>query len=193
MDYKFTAVLVGLFILLSPGFFLTLPSLSVSDLTHQGVSFGSNPTATTFCSANTKTEPNCKKAMSVWRSGYTTLLAGVVHTVVFGALLYAASRTILPAMSYQSIGIYSGIFFALTPGMIINVPTLGLNSCGSDKKISDDNGANNGYCSDTRASLTNCDRCNRFFMSHFTSDVDVLVHAVVFGAVVYYLSQNLYI
>lgn len=196
LDSTALATLVGLFIILSPGFLLTLPTLGDSDLTDLGVGFGDAPTITT-CAGN-RVNAVCTKAVSVWTSGYTTVIAVVVHSLVFAALLYylpQVSGLSLPSFDVQTCLIFALLFGLLSPGLLLTLPPLSLTECGkgTGKKNIFDGTA---YCNTKTAPLVKatdpkCYECTQFWMSGQTALVPVLVHGLVFGAVAYYVAQRL--
>lgn len=182
MSEQFLALSVGLFVLLSPGFLLTLPALSLTDIINLGISHRNSGGSASLC-ADTTTHKECKDAAKVFRSGYTSVNAALVHTVVFAGLLFAFSHFMFQ-VSAQTIGIYSLLFLLLSPGIFVNIPTVSLETCGTDKNVAD----GSVFC--TAASTgTDCKQCNKFWMSKFTSDTGILVHAIVFGVIVHFTEK----
>jgi len=187
-------MLVGLFIVLSPGLLLTIPSMSLTDAGTKGVSSGAAGAADA-CADGDEAVENCKKATSLWMSGMTTTVSVIVHTLVFAVLLYFLPNFISSAGAYsqQAVVVLALLFAVLSPGVLLTLPSLSKADCGSGgKNVAD--GVN--YCetiSDadlTEALNPKCYKCTRLFNSGFTSLPAALVHGVVFGVVVYYVASN---
>jgi hypothetical protein len=100
LDPTALATLVGLFIILSPGLIVTIPALTVTDLTNLGVGYDEDSPYTTplACTSAKLDVEGCKKATSWWLSGYTTALAVFVHAVIFALILSVLPRAGLGPM-----------------------------------------------------------------------------------------------
>jgi len=189
LDATLITLLVGLFVILSPGLILTLPSLGASELIQLGVAYNSGENHACASGAVINGDPICDKATRVLVSGYTSPLATVVHTLVFAAVLYLLPNAIgLGRFSQTQILVFAGAFLALSPGLLLTLPALSLDECGSDgKNIVDTIDGN--YCNAEHAT-GKCATCSSAWRSGETSTSAVLVHAVLFGVVCYALAYN---
>jgi hypothetical protein len=89
--------LMGLFVVLSPGMFLTLPPLSKDDCGsgHKNIAaLGGD-----FCEVDA-TSDVCKKCTSPWMSGQMSTASVFVHAIIFGVLAYMLKE-------YNYLGVYS--------------------------------------------------------------------------------------
>jgi hypothetical protein len=190
-DISASALVLGLFVVLSPGIFLTLPTLGLTDLTAKGISSGAGGTnvpgaAATACASVGITAPaQCKKAAGLWRSGQTTMTAAFVHTIVFACALFFLAPLMAINLSYGTLIVSSVLFFVLSPGILLNLPKLSMSQCAS-RNVADDGN----FC-DTGA-VGKCAKCNSFWRSGFTEEWDVLVHGVLLAAIVYVVSTKLF-
>jgi len=82
-------LLAGLFAVLSPGVLLTLPALSLDDcgLNNHNVADGARYCDSTYWDTNAL-QANCKKCSGIVNSGFTSPVSIVVHSAVFGAVVY---------------------------------------------------------------------------------------------------------
>lgn len=197
-------ILLGLFVLLSPGLLLTIPGLSIGQAQDLGVAYLNEPSTVVFCDPSTVAQSECKKPSDVFVSGYTYWIAVLVHTVVFAAVLYFLIPALnIPAFSGQAIVVFSLLFGVLAPGLIFTLPGLTAAECGqTGKRIADVNPAAttttlyceglNGFAPGTSFNSTNypnCAKCTSWVFSGQTNLLPILVHAVVFGILVYYIAQ----
>jgi hypothetical protein len=152
IDISSLFIVVGLFVILSPGFLLTLPALSPSEGLAKGISYtpdtyadASLNTAPTACSSgtawvtadlnagvvDTTHHGECRKAKSFFVSGYMSTVSALVHAVVFAAVLY-----FLPTYFGQrnpaakTVVMLSALFLLLTPGLLLTLPALSRADCG---------------------------------------------------------------
>lgn len=178
LNANYLALIAGLFVLLSPGLLLTLPALSKDNVASLGVAHD----AGVQCGTGDYTGyTNCENAIRIFTSGYTSLLAIVVHTLVFAVLInYLPEVVGLKAFSFNAVAVLSVLFLLLSPGLILTLPALGKVECGENQKNIADGGA---YCDAITIDDTtpHCKKCTRVWNSGFTSLPAVLVHAVVFG------------
>jgi hypothetical protein len=187
-DMYLSALVLGLFVLLIPGIFLTLPALGLSDLATKGISYsvaGTHVPGAAAISCISTAPAQCKKAASVWRSGQTTTTAALVHTVVFATALYFLAPLLAISVSYGTLAVSAVLFFVLSPGILLNLPKLSMSQCASRDV------ANAGEFCDTGA-VGKCATCNSFWRSGFTEEWDVLVHGILLGAIVYVVSNKLF-
>ena len=195
MDTTYLATLIGLFVILSPGLLLTIPVLSQTDITDKGIAYDASGTVT-FCTGSTTTEAECKKPTDVLGSGYTSPAAVLVHALVFAAAVYLVPSYVgLRQLNQNAVLILAALFVALSPGLLLTLPALSKTNCGTGQKnVADDMGANNEFCNTittiTESTAPKCNKCTSIWMSGFTDVLPVVVHAVVFGVVVYYVSQR---
>ena len=186
----YIGLLVGLFIILSPGLLLTIPPLSLTELENKSIGSG---TASNFAICeDTTTAENCKKAASLFASGYTSVPAVLVHGLVFALALYFLPQYIgLRKFGSQGILVLSVLFVALSPGFLLTLPALSKTACGiTGKHVGETTGPQaTEYCDAittiTKANNPKCHKCTSVWMSGFTDVVPVLVHAVVFAAATY--------
>lgn len=199
------AILIGLFVILSPGLLLTIPGLSQTTIEDIGVAFVSGPTTTgavTFCSSTSTSESECNKPTDIFVSGYTSVVSVLVHTIVFAAILYFLLPVLnQPSMSGTQILVFSLLFGLLAPGLLLTIPALSASDCGQNgKHIADVSGPANFYCSGPlgfpngrsfpSSSYPNCSKCTSWFNSGETNFLPVIIHAIVFGLLVYYIGNN---
>lgn len=186
-----SALVLGLFVLLSPGVFLTLPALGLTDLTNRNISYRNDNThvpgsSATVCTSVSSTAPTqCKKAAGVWRSGQTTVTAAVVHTVVFATALFFLASLLAISMSYGTLAVSAVLFLVLSPGILLNLPKLTMSQCAS-RDVAD----SAKFC-DTNA-VGKCAKCSSYWRSGFTEEWDVLVHGVLLAGIVYVVSNKLF-
>lgn len=201
LDSTALAILIGLFIILSPGLILTIPGLSQSNITDKGVSYGLTPV--TLCTASSTAESQCKKPTQVLTSGYTSVTAVLVHTLVFAVLLYILPPALgLRQPSAQAVIGAAVLFLLLSPGLILTLPPLTAGNCGyNNQNIADDSGggvlkycyADAGTGADafppgqqfTSATTPNCQKCTSWWASGYTGFLPIVVHAAVFGLLAY--------
>lgn len=180
------ALIAGLFVILSPGLILTLPPLSKDQINTIGVSHGAAGAAVTCSATLTYTDDSCKKAERFFVSGYTSLLAIVVHALVYALLLNFVPEMVgLKAFGFNAIAVLSVLFLLLSPGLILTLPALTKIDCGINQKNIADAGD---YCDAVTVSTStpNCEKCTRVWNSGFTSLPAVLVHTLVFGGVAWF-------
>lgn len=193
MDTTYLATLIGLFVILSPGLLLTLPALGQTEITDKGISW-QNTSTVDACLAANSSEPECKKPTDVLVSGYTTTAAVLVHALVFAAAVYLVPSFVgLRQLNQNAVLVLTALFVALSPGLLLTLPPLSKTSCGAGhKNVADGDPLE--FCNDiatiTEAATPKCHKCTSIWMSGFTDVSAVLVHAVVFGVVVYYVSQR---
>lgn len=200
--------LATLFVLLSPGLLLTLPSLTPSEVAAKGIAKPGGLDAAVFCASAaggdyaSTTANNCKKAAALLMSGQTSPLAAVVHAAVFGAavvLLPTVVSGVKPFTSQQIIA-FAALFFVLSPGILVTLPALTKQQCGVDKNVADNTAGSLGpdggftttpkFCNSVTtlaAGNVNCTKCTSIFSSRFTNPLPIGVHAVVFTALLYVL------
>lgn len=203
LDTTTLAILIGLFVILSPGLLLTLPTLSQTTITDLGVSYTSGPNVET-CDGTVVGEANCDKPKKILASGYTWPLAVLVHTLVFAAVLFFLVPALgIPSFTTQAVVVFSVLFGVLTPGLLLTLPPLSAVDCGETGKFISDvdpqDAPNqlfcagvNGFPSGTAFDSTdypNCHKCTSFWMSSQTNLLPVVVHAAVFGIVSYYIAK----
>ena len=183
LNANYLALIAGLFVILSPGLLLTLPALTKENVNTIGVSYGAAGAATACPSSGDYTEAgkeHCADAVKVFVSGYTSVLAIVIHTLVFAVLInYLPQIVGLKGFSFNAVAVLSILFLLLSPGLLLTLPALGKVECGENhRNIAD--GVD--YCNvdDTG---DNCKKCASVWNSGFTSLPAVLVHAIVFGGV----------
>lgn len=207
------ALLLGLFIILSPGLILTVPGRSQTDATAIGVGY-LNGSAATFCSTspNTFTEPECAKATSAWTSGYTWLGAVLVHAVIFMAVLqwlpvlakvFGLDMPMVPFLYLVFLGL---LFVALSPGVLLTLPPLSAGQCGEGTLNIMDNpptspanpkfcaGATDGFAPGTSftTDYPNCRRCTSVALSQSTTWVAIVVHSIVFVLIAWLAGRYLF-
>jgi len=195
LDTTYLATLVGLFVILSPGLLLTIPPLSLDEITKKGVSYedGSGGAAEACTSVTgTGVEAECKKAHDLFASGYTSQVAVLLHALVFAAALYFLPQNIgLRTFDNTSILVMAGLFAVLSPGLLLTLPSLSKTDCGVGKKnIADDGEFCDAIDTITEAAAPNCKKCTSVFASGHTGVVPVIVHGLVFGTVAYYVARN---
>jgi len=201
LDTADIVLLLGLFIILSPGLILTIPGLSQSNIDNKGVSYLNGATVTP-CSASTTTESECKKPTNILASGYTSGLAVFIHTLVFAALLWILPPFIgLAPFNAMTVVAFAILFALLSPGLILTLPPNSPSTCGEgNNNIADDiGGGTYKYCAGTNglpsntvftsAQYPHCYKCQSWWVSGSTNIVPILVHAVVFGILVWALSR----
>jgi len=94
LSMKSLVILSVLFAVLSPGLLITLPALSKSDcgFNNQNVTATDGATTRFYCNATAfdtgALGAECKKCTSTFASGFSSPLAIIVHSVVFGVLVY---------------------------------------------------------------------------------------------------------
>ena len=186
-------LVVGLFVVLSPGLLHTIPTWSLADVggtqtTGLGVSYGGNY----YCST-THTGDVCVKATSLFTSGFTSPTAVLVHAVVFAAVLYVLPTYVnMGSLSTSSILTLTALFAALSPGLLLTLPAVSVADCATKGVHDGSDGNTLTGCTGTpvKATAPHCYACHEMWMSGFTSTPAVLVHGVVFGAVVYFLATR---
>ena len=96
LSMKWNICFTVLFLLLSPGFLLTLPALNITDCGagHKNIAApdANNSSTLTFCDAMTGAftkNDACDKCNNIWMSGMTGPAAVLVHSIVFGTACYA--------------------------------------------------------------------------------------------------------
>lgn len=198
-------VVIGLFVLLSPGLVLTIPGLAQSTIEDLGVAFTSGASTVTYCDPTTTAQTNCKKPTNIFASGYTSSIAVLVHTIVFAAVLYF----LIPAVGFEALSgtrilALSVIFGLLQPGLLLTLPALSAADCGqTGKHIADSNASGvefyceglNGFAPGTTFTSTafpNCTKCTSWFNSGQSTLLPVLVHSIVYGLLIYWLAQYIY-
>ena len=194
LDTTYLAMLVGLFVILSPGLLLTLPQLSLDEMTKKGVSYDSGSGTAVACTNITTApvEPECKKAHDLFASGYTSQVAVLVHALVFAAALYFLPQNVgLRTFDNTSILVMAGLFALLSPGLLLTLPALSKEECGMGKKNIADDGE---FCEVidpiTQAAAPNCKKCTGVFASGHTGVLPVVVHGLVFGTAAYFVARN---
>lgn len=189
LDSTYIATLIGLFIILSPGLLLTLPTLSLDDLTKKGISYLDSGDATQCVAFDDGA--SCQKAHDFWASGYTTTAAVIVHALVFGVVLYMVPQYVgLRSFDTTTIAAFSVLFAVLSPGLILTLPGLSKIDCGEGHKNVADGTS---FC-DAIANITTaepkCHTCTSWFASGHTNVVPVVVHSLVFGALAFFIAKN---
>ena len=198
-------LLLGLFVILSPGLILTIPGLSQTNIDNKGVAYLASSGTVQDCSASTTTEDECKKPAGVLATGYTNGLAIFIHTLIFAALLYLLPGFIgLAPFNTTTVIIFAGLFALLSPGLILTLPPLSPSQCGeSNNNIADTFNGSLRFCQGTagtdrgipvgtkftNALYPNCYKCQSWWVSGSTGVVPILVHAVVFGLLVWIISR----
>lgn len=185
--------LAGLFVVLSPGLLLTLPALDKTDATNKGIGYKTSTATWNACgstASNYTTYDECKNATKVNMSGYTTVMATVVHALVFALLLWYGPHLagIKRDFTPSQIATLSAVFVALSPGVILTLPALSKTECGKGKKNVGDSAV---FCDAQTALGTNCTKCTSLFNSGFTSVPAIVVHAIVFVVLIKYLAPML--
>lgn len=210
LNTTYLAILIGTFVLLSPGFLLTLPALTQTNINNLGVGYNNedtNPDGAILCSSTTTAQAECKKPTEVWVSGYTSVVAALVHALVFALVLYALPTIIRGrGFSLPQIAVLSGLFLALSPGVLLTLPPLSRTDCGKgEKNIADVSGVAVGgvtpykFCAGTESGFDstvvfdttkpNCKKCVSPWMSNQTNPLPVIVHSLVFAAGAYAITQ----
>lgn len=202
VSLQLTVLLFGLFVLLSPGMVLTLPSLTLDNIESLGVGYmNGSPGAATFCSSGTTAEPECNKPTKIVASTlYTSISAVLVHTLVFLIVFLVLSNTKLFSQDNRPnivlILWYCLLFVFLSPGLFLTVPALSASACGQNGKNIMDyepsvSPANPKFCAGSYDSFApgtvfndnypNCQKCTGWIASGQTNVVPVLVHAAIFS------------
>lgn len=179
---EYLILCVGLFILLSPGLFLTLPPLSARDAISLGVSYGPSGSAN-LCpnDSNFGDEAQCTHATTIWRSGFTSFVSVFIHAVVYAVLLHVATRYLgLPKIRSDETVYLAALFIILSPGLLLTLPRLSPATCGFDSLNISDDGE---FCSDEFKDGANCKMCTSWILSRSTQPLSVLVHAVLLGVI----------
>jgi len=196
------AILIGLFVILSPGLLLTIPGLSQTTIEDLGVAYPSGPSDVAFCSSSTTAEDNCNKPTNIFVSGYTSVVSVLVHTIVFAAILYFLIPVLnQPAFSGTQILVFSLLFGLLAPGLLLTIPALSASDCGQNGKHIADAFSGPQLCSGplgsangttfVSANYPNCAKCTSWFNSGETNFLPIVIHAIVFGVLVWYIGNNL--
>ena len=208
------ALLLGLFIILSPGILLTLPPLDQTTIEDLGVGYmNGSPGTATFCTSGTTAEPECKKPTQTWVSGYTSNGAAVIHALVLVLILafipglLSAVGVYLPTMPLLYIVALGVAFILLSPGVLLTIPALSAADCGQDGKNIMDNGpgspVNPRFCAGsydsfapgtvfTAADYPHCNKCTSWFNSGETNFLPTVVHSVVFVAVAWLMARYVF-
>jgi hypothetical protein len=156
IDMSSVFIVVGLFVILSPGFLLTLPALSPSEGLAKGISYtrdiytdAAMDAAPTACSSgtawvtadlnagaiDTTHHGECRKAKSFFVSGYMSTVSALVHAVVFAAVLYFVPTYFgQPNPAPKTVVMLSALFLLLTPGLLLTLPALSRADCGAGGK-----------------------------------------------------------
>jgi hypothetical protein len=184
LNANYLALIAGLFVILSPGLLLTLPPLTKDNATTIGVSYGAAGAAASCTTGDYATETQCSDATRFFVSGYTSVLAIVIHTLVFAVLVnYLPEMVGLKSFSFNAVAVLSVLFLLLSPGLVLTLPALGKVECGiNHKNIAD----GTDFCdaiTTIDSTTPNCKKCTSFWNSGFTSLPATLVHAIVFGGV----------
>lgn len=196
MNYLVT--LIGLFIVLSPGLLLSIPALSDTEVASRGIASGTTNTGGTLCAANS-TNAACTKATSIWNSMQTSVPAAAVHAIVFAAVVWVFQSQMpqYGSLSVQNILLVAIVFGVLSPGVLLTLPSLSQKECGLGNRNVSETGAagSREFCDAitdplTKADHPNCYKCTKFWNSEFSSPLAIIVHSIVFGVVIYWLSTN---
>jgi hypothetical protein len=194
LDTAYLAFIIILFIILSPGLILTIPGLSDGGITNMGVAFGSGP-AVACPDATPPVEANCKKPTQILASGYTHILAIFIHAAVFAVILYFLPMWLgLGRLDINAILVLTALFVLLSPGLLLTLPPLSKNQCGEgNQNVAESTGTEIGnYCDAittiTSSNTPNCAKCTSWWTSNQTGFVPILVHALVFGILAYYIA-----
>lgn len=184
LNANYLALIAGLFVILSPGLLLTLPALSKENVDTLGVSHGTG-SATPCGTGDYSAYPQCSDATRFFTSGYTSVLAVVIHTIVFAILVnYLPEMVGLKNFSFNAVAVLSVLFLLLSPGLILTLPALSKIECGfNHKNVADGADFCEAIPTITAAANPNCHKCTSIWNSGFTSLPAVLVHAIVFGGV----------
>ena len=207
------ALILGLFIILSPGLILTLPGRSQSEAVNIGVGY-LDGSAATFCSTSpdTFTEPECAKATSAWTSGYTWVGSVVVHALIFMAILqwipiianwFGIEMKMVPFFYLVFLGL---LFVALSPGVLLTLPPLTAGQCGEGTLNIMDNpptspanpkfcaGATDGFAPGTSftSDYPNCRRCTSVWLSQSTTWISIVVHSIVYVLLAWLVGRYLF-
>ena len=189
---EYLILCVGLFVVLSPGLFLTIPPLQNRDAIALGVSWDDSGSATLCANTNFSggsKKDSCAAATRLWRSEFTTFTAVVIHAIVYAILLQICARYLgLPKVRTDEMVYLAALFVILTPGLFLTLPRLTKEICG--KNGASDNGrhiADDGnFCEDIgtiNSTTPNCQKCTSVFFSQSTQPISVLVHAVLLGVI----------
>ena len=105
-----------LFIALSPGILLTLPSLSPLEATKRGLSFGPDGEAQSCVSLGEwVSNSTCDVYRSVWTSKQTSNMSILVHSLLLYVILRFLFHSKGPIKS-------SVLFVLLSPGFLLTLP-----------------------------------------------------------------------
>jgi len=201
LDTNLLIFLLGLFIILSPGLILTLPGLGASEIYHMGIAYDGDEdgNADEYCaqspSGPVETGPSgaqCVIAQRIVTSKYTSMVAILVHAVVFGLLVMLLPQTVgLGKLSNKQIFSYALAFVLLSPGFLLTLPALtadecGMGSDGHGRHIADASGAVLEYCdAPDHVAGPLCKKCESVWNSNQTSAVAVVVHSILFAVICY--------
>lgn len=186
-------LIIGLFVILSPGLILTIPGLSQTDITNKGVATDFTSGASgDYCDSANATDDACKRPTKVLTSGFTSVVAVLVHTVVFAAALYFLPAAVgIGALKPQAILALAALFAVLSPGLLLTLPHLSKDDCGA-LSIGQGTDGSVTQCSAVSGAPDaggNCEKCQAYWMSGFTSVPAVFVHAIVYGVVAYFVAS----
>lgn len=214
LDLPTIALLIGLFIILSPGILLTLPPLDQTTIIELGVGYmNGSPGTAAYCSALTTAEPECDKPTETWVSGYTSNGAAIIHAVVFVLLLLFVPALLsflgveMRTLPFTFIIVLGLLFFILSPGVLLTIPALSAADCGQDGKNIIDDGdsspANPKFCAGsydswpagtvfTAVDWPHCNKCTSWFNSGQTNFLPVVVHSAVFAGLAWFSARYVF-
>ena len=162
-------ILFFLFVALSPGIILLLPSLSAREGVERGISY-QNTNSVDSCVSVGEWIPDktpCDKAKSIFFSNQTTSFACLIH----GLLFYIALKLFFNLKYKFEIAV---LFILLCPGLLITLPNLSRSDCASVAE-------NNNFCKANDLPVYSaCKTCTNIIFSKSTNIKPVIVHALLF-------------
>jgi len=201
--------LIGLFVVLSPGLLLTLPALSHADAKAKGISYASSAGASGVATgptndadvcdsaANFTDKIPCGRATRVWNSEETSTGAVLIHALIFAAAVVALQQTMPQVLSPQPVTVvvlFAVAFAVLSPGFLVTLPALSTKECGTGGRYVANN---NNFCDSPSLTTltvgTPCQKCTSFWLSGSTSPLAIIVHGILFGILVYWLSGSTFV